>query len=131
MNILFLTQIIPYPPDAGPKVKTWHVLRYLSGLGHRIILASFVRPDEEPYIEYLRPICSQVYTIPIRRSRIADIGYWLRSNFSGRPFLIERDDLMEMRSLVKNLMIEHSIDIYSCRSIDDDPICLAWVDNQE
>ena len=47
MRILFLTQIIPYPPNAGPRVKTWHVLRYLAQRGHEVTLASFVRPEEE------------------------------------------------------------------------------------
>ena len=51
MRILFLTQIVPYPPDSGPKVKTWNVLRYLSESGHQITLASFVRPDEEAHLE--------------------------------------------------------------------------------
>ena len=49
MRILFLTQIIPYPPDAGPRVKTWHVIRYLVGQGHSVTLASFIRPEEEQF----------------------------------------------------------------------------------
>ncbi len=48
MRILFLTQIIPYPPNAGPRVKTWHVLRYLHELGHEVTLASYVRDEERP-----------------------------------------------------------------------------------
>jgi len=111
MNLLFLTQIIPYPPDSGPKVKTWHVLRYLSGLGHNVILASFVRPDEESNVDGLRQVCSSIYTIPIHRSRLADVGYWMRSNITGRPFLIERDDLIAMRKLVRHLVVERSIDV--------------------
>jgi glycosyltransferase involved in cell wall biosynthesis len=111
MNILFLTQIIPYPPDAGPRVKTWHVLRYMAGLGHRVILASYVRPEEETFVPKLRQLCAEVHTVPIHRSRLADAGYWLRSNFSGRPFLIERDDLPGMRALVLRLIAERSIDV--------------------
>lgn len=111
MNILFLTQIIPYPPDAGPRVKTWHVLRYLAGLGHRVILASYARPEEEIFVPTLRQLCAAVHTIPIHRSRLADVGYWLRSNFSGRPFLIERDDLPGMQALVHRLVTERSIDL--------------------
>jgi len=111
MNILFLTQILPYPPDSGPKVKTWHVLRYLSQRGHKIILASFVRPEEEPYVETVRGICSDVHIVPIRRSRLADVVFLLRSQFSKRPFLIERDDLPEMRSLVNRIVETESIDV--------------------
>jgi glycosyltransferase involved in cell wall biosynthesis len=111
MRILFLTQIIPYPPDAGPRVKTWHVLRYLAEQGHRLTLASFVRPEEEQYIPIVREICQAVYTIPIKRSRLRDVGYWLRSNLSGRPFLIERDDLGEMHALVKQIVETEKVDV--------------------
>lgn len=110
MNILFLTQIIPYPPDAGPRVKTWHVLRYLAGLGHHITLASFIRAEEEPYVPAVREVCKEVYTVPIQRSRPADVRYWLRSNLTGRPFLIERDDLTGMRALVERLLAAGSVD---------------------
>ncbi len=111
MHILFLTQILPYPPDSGPKVKTWHVLKYLSQSGHKITLASFIRPEEEPYVSTVREICAQVHVVPIRRSRIADIGYLLRSQFSRRPFLIERDDIRAMRSLINRIVECESVDV--------------------
>ena len=104
MNILFLTQIIPYPLDAGPKIKTWHVLKHLAGQGHHIFLASFVRPDEIKAVERVRQICDAVHTVPIRRSRVNDVFYWLCSNATGRPFLIERDDIVAMRTLVNQLL---------------------------
>ena len=111
MRILFLTQIIPYPPNAGPRVKTWHVLRYLVERGHEVSLVSFVRSDEEEYVPVLRQHCAAVYTVPIHRSRVTDAAYWLRSHFSGRPFLIERDDLTAMRRLVRHLLATETFDV--------------------
>ena len=111
MNILFLTQILPYPPNSGPKVKTWHVLKYLSQCGHKITLASFVRPEELPYIEEVRQVCASVHPVPLRRSRISDIGYLLRSQLTGRPFLVERDDIREMRSLVERIVTSEEVDV--------------------
>ncbi len=111
MRILFLTQIIPYPPDAGPRVKTWHVLRYLVGRGHEVTLASFVRPDELPHIAVLEQLGLTVHAVPIHRSRVADVGYWLRSHVTGRPFLIERDDLKGMRQLVSQLLSDIDFDV--------------------
>jgi polysaccharide biosynthesis protein PslH len=110
LRILFLTQIIPYPPDSGPKVKTWHVLRYLAERGHQISLVSFVRPDELGHVAPLRQLCAEVRTVPIHRSRLADIAYWLRSQVTGRPFLIERDDLLGMRRSVGELMAKTAFD---------------------
>ena len=105
-KILFLTQIVPFPPDAGPKVKTYHVIRALAGQGHSVTLVSFVRPEEVQHIPALQEICEAVYAVPIRRSRIADIGYMIRSYLTGRPFLIERDDLRPMQETVNRLVQE-------------------------
>ena len=111
MRILFLTQIVPYPPDAGPKVKTWHVIRYLTELGHEVILATFARPEEEQYVPVLEEICHRVYTVPLKRSRIEDVGFLIRSIFSGRPFLVERDDLDKMRILVRSILSGQDINV--------------------
>jgi glycosyltransferase involved in cell wall biosynthesis len=110
MHILFLTQIVPYPPDAGPKVKTWHVLRYLVERGHRVTLASFVRQEETAHVGALRQLCHTVHTVPIHRSRPADLIYWLRSHLTGRPFLIERDDFSAMHDWVRRVLSAGAID---------------------
>ena len=105
-KILFLTQIVPFPPDAGPKVKTYHVIRALAGQGHSVTLVSFVRPEEVRHIPALREICDAVHEVPIHRSRVADIGYMIRSYLTNRPFLIERDDLRPMQETVNQLVRE-------------------------
>src|SRR4030095_1950388 len=106
MRILFLTQIVPYPPNSGPKVKTWNVLRFLYQQGYHITLVSFVRPDETQYIPELEKICEAVHVVPIRRSRLADVGYMIRSYLTKRPFLIERDDLQSMKETINKLVKE-------------------------
>lgn len=111
MHILFLTQIVPYPPDAGPRIKTWNVLRYLAGQGHRISLATFVRPEEEPYLEHVSGICSAIYPVRMRRSRLADGFYALKSLFTGKPFLIERDNLSAMRRVVAQVLAGDDVDL--------------------
>ncbi len=111
MNILLLTQIIPYPPDAGPKVKTWHVLRYLVEQGHQVTLASFMRKEEKEHVAELRKLCYAVYTVPFRRSRLADIFYMSRSLIRGTPFLVERDDRSAMQELVNRLVVSELIDV--------------------
>ena len=103
-KILFLTQIVPFPPDAGPKVKTYHVVRALVDQGHSVTLVSFVRPEEVQHISALQEICEAVHAVPIRRSRVADVGYMIRSYLTSRPFLIERDDLGPMQDMVNSLV---------------------------
>jgi polysaccharide biosynthesis protein PslH len=110
MRILFLTQIIPWPLDAGPKMKTWNVMRYLHEQGHEVLLASFVRSEEKEFIPVMNQVCKAVYTVPLKRSRFADVYYYLRSHLTRRPFLIERDDIGKMRTLVKNILQKEHID---------------------
>jgi glycosyltransferase involved in cell wall biosynthesis len=110
LHILFLTQIIPYPPDSGPKVKTWHVLRYLADQGHQIYLVSFIRPEEAGHVNPLRHLCTDVITVPIRRSPLANVGFYVRSLLTGRPYLVERDDLSAMRHCLYELMQKVSFD---------------------
>jgi len=76
-----------------------------------VTLASFVRKEEEEHVIALKEVCQEVYTVPIRRSRLVDAGYWVRSHFTGRPFLIERDDLQEMRNVVEKLLKTQTIDV--------------------
>lgn len=111
MHILFLTQIVPYPPNAGPRIKTWNVLRYLAAKGHRISLATFVRSDEAQYLPVLETLCECVYAVPLHRSRAEDVGYWLKSQWTRQPFLIERDNRQAMHAVVKSVLEDGEVDL--------------------
>jgi glycosyltransferase involved in cell wall biosynthesis len=111
MQILFLTQIVPYPPDAGPKVKTWHVIRHLAEAGHEISLATFVRPDEYANLEPLRKICAHVFPIPLNRSHVKNLWFLFISLLNKQPFLVARDNIAEMQTLVNRLVDSGSIDV--------------------
>lgn len=102
-SILFLTQVLPYPLDAGPKVRAYYVLRHLVR-SHDVTLVSFVRAEDAPeHVTHLKTICRDVYTVPIRRSawrtaRAAAVALAL-----GRPAVIERDRSPEMLALLRSL----------------------------
>jgi glycosyltransferase involved in cell wall biosynthesis len=91
MRILFLTQVLPYPLDAGPKARAYYVLRHLAQQ-HTVTLVSFVRTTDTPAaVAHLRQFCQAVYTVPMVRSRLKDGLFLLKSLVAGRPFIIERD----------------------------------------
>lgn len=100
MRILFLTQVLPYPPNAGPRIKTWNVLRFLALRGHQVTLVSYVRAEEVEFIPGLEPHVHRLVAVPMRRSRWADARAAVKAVFKRRPFLIERDDSREMRQAV-------------------------------
>jgi glycosyltransferase involved in cell wall biosynthesis len=110
MNVLLLTQVLPYPPDSGPKVKTWNVLKYLARQ-HEVTLVSFVRGDQSAAIAHLRQYCRAVHTVPMARSLLPDGLAMLRSLLTGQPWMVLRDDRAEMRALVDRLCTETRFDV--------------------
>ena len=110
MRILVVSQIVPWPPDSGPRIKTGHVLRYLAARGHQVTVAAFTRPEEEGHLPALARVCAGVHPLPLRRGYRRDLAAWLRSHRSGRPFLVERDDEPAMRALVARLVASDRFD---------------------
>lgn len=104
MRILFLTQVLPYPLDAGPKVRAYYVLRHLAQQ-HEVTLVSFVRPtDTAAALDHLRQYCCAIHTVPMRRSWLKDLAWLGKSLVMGEPFIIARDWVQPMARLLAELM---------------------------
>jgi len=111
MKILFLTQVLPYPLDSGPKIRAYYVLRQLAA-EHHITLVSFVRTQKETRdAEHLRPYCKGIHLLPLVRSRTRDAWHMAGSLLSGRPFVIQRDRSASMRKSLKKLTSQDSYDV--------------------
>ena len=110
MEVLLLTQVLPYPPDSGPKVKTWNVLKYLAKR-HEVTLVSFVRGDQSAYVAHLRRYCRAVHTVPMKRSVVRDGLAMARSMLTGQPWMMVRDDRRAMRHLIDRLTAEQRFDV--------------------
>ena len=111
MRILILTQVAIYPADAGPKVKTLQVLRYLARQ-HTVIYCTFVRnAGEELGAGKLRDVCSSVSTVPIKRSRLDDVRFLLESLLTGDSFILRRDDRRAMQERVQALLQMERVDV--------------------
>jgi glycosyltransferase involved in cell wall biosynthesis len=110
VKVLLLTQVLPYPPDSGPKVKTWNVLKYLAQ-HHEVTLASFVRGDQSDDICHLQRYCYAIHTVPMERGVLRDGLAMARSLLSGQPWMMLRDDRSAMRHLIDQLIAETRFDI--------------------
>jgi len=111
MRILFLSQILPYPPNAGPRVKSWYVFQHLARSSAEIYLVTFIRPEEKEYLPTVESLCRKVLAVPIKRSRKHDGVALIKSIFNGKPFLVERDNLDSMHSAVRDLVKQHDFDV--------------------
>lgn len=103
MRVLLLTQVLPYPPDSGPKIKTYYVLKYLVRQ-HAVTLVSFVRDGDRPeHIRHLEGLCERVVTVPISRSPVRDLGFLFKSLAGGQPWMMLRDERAEMQAALREL----------------------------
>ena len=111
MRILFLSQLLPLPLDAGPKFRSYYVLRYLAEAGHDVTLLSFRRPsDSEADIQALKAFCRSVETVPMVRSRFKDALSGARSLIANDSFLMVRDRVPEMFERMRALDARKSFD---------------------
>jgi len=111
MRILFLSQLIPWPLDAGPKVRSYYVLRHLAEAGHEITLLAFSREsDTSESIDHVRQFCTAVFTVPMKRSHVRDAWHFGRSLLTGIPFLIARDSVAAMTRMAGRLVASGGVD---------------------
>lgn len=111
MKTLFLTQILPYPPNAGPRVKTWYVLQHLSRKSNQIHLFTFIREEEIPFLPKVESICEEVTPIPIKRNRIKDSFYFVESLIKNSSFLVTRDQSKFMKQRIKESILKQPYDV--------------------
>lgn len=111
MKVLLLTQVLPYPPDSGPKVKTWNLLKWLADEGHEVTLVSFVRGESARELDAVRRCCAAVHGVPMRRGWLRDLGFVLDSVITREPFLMRRDRRRAMSRLVVRLAREQAFDV--------------------
>ncbi|MEZ5892820.1 MAG: TIGR03087 family PEP-CTERM/XrtA system glycosyltransferase [Parvularculaceae bacterium] len=97
-EVLFLSHRIPYPPDKGDKIRSWHVLKHLAGR-YRVQLCAFVDdPADMRHKPFLEGVCESVALIPLdpRWSRIKSLS----AVFSGDPLTFRYFQSREMQKAV-------------------------------
>lgn len=64
-DILFLAHRIPYPPNKGDKIRSWHLLAHLAKR-HRVHLGCFVDdPADFAHVPFLQDLCADVIALPL------------------------------------------------------------------
>ena len=69
-EILFLCHRIPYPPNKGDKIRSWHILRHLARV-HTVHLGCFIDvPEDWVHRPKLQEICGECHFEPIEASAL-------------------------------------------------------------
>lgn len=101
-EILFLAHRIPFPPDRGDKIRSWHVLRHLSQRA-KVHLACFADDDTDAaHLEGLRAALGDALGdthVEVRRAGRAAAA--VKALTSGRPVSLTLFDSPAMRRFVQ------------------------------
>ena len=92
-GLLFLAHRIPFPPNKGDKIRSFHLLRHLSA-HYAIHLGAFVDdPDDWQYRDALKPYCASIKLVPLhpRRARLASLTGLLSGEALTLPYYRNRE----------------------------------------
>jgi sugar transferase (PEP-CTERM/EpsH1 system associated) len=110
-SILFLAHRIPFPPDRGDKIRSWHLLKHLATLG-RVHLACFA--DDEADAAHLPALREALggglgeAHVEVRRTGKAVAG--ARALIEGRSVLLTLFDSPRLRSFVESMLARPDVE---------------------
>ncbi len=108
MNILYLCHRIPYPPNKGDKIRSYHQIQFLSR-NHHVHLACLIDdPEDWKYIEPLRVLCKRVEAVErIRFKEWVRVG---KAFVGGRPLSLGAFFVPELMYKVQDILSREAID---------------------
>lgn len=107
-NVLYLVHRLPYPPNKGDKLRSYHLLRYLVAR-HRVFLGTFVDdPDDEVHVDTLRSLCAGLHVARLNpgSAKLASLAGLLR----GEPLTLHYYDDAGLRRWVAQTLATQAID---------------------
>jgi len=99
--LLFLAHRLPYPPNKGDKVRSYHFLRHLARR-YRVFLGTFIDdPDDWRHVDAVRSLCADVHIeglVPWSKRALSTMGF-LSGEALSLPYFRSR----ELRAWVENV----------------------------
>lgn len=107
-ELLFLSHRIPYPPDKGDKIRSYHLLRHLAAR-HRLHLGTYIDdPRDWQHVPVVEKMCSgQCCFVKIQppRAKLRALSALLR----GEPLTLPYYRRRQMADWVRNILNGHNI----------------------
>jgi len=106
-EILFLAHRIPYPPNKGDKIRSFNLLKYLSG-SYRVHLGAFVDdPNDWRHAPDVRNFCGETCLLPLHsgRARVKS----LKGLAAGLPLTVPYYSDARMSGWVNRILSERPI----------------------
>ena len=87
-DVLYHVHRLPYPPNKGDKVRSYHLLKHLAAK-HRVFLGTFIDdPDDAQHIDTLRSMCAGLHVEPLhpRFARVRSLSGLLTGEALTLPY---------------------------------------------
>ncbi|MDQ2621617.1 MAG: TIGR03087 family PEP-CTERM/XrtA system glycosyltransferase [Actinomycetota bacterium] len=113
-RILMLVHRVPYPPDKGDRIRSYHLLEHLARLGAVDLAYLCDEPTAADGLEVLGRLCRRVEGVPVSR-----VWRWVRAARSlvlGRSLTAGLFESPVLRSLVGRWVSETAYDAVVCFS---------------
>lgn len=115
MNILFITETLPYPQDSGGKIVSFKLLQRLARQ-HSIFLFTFIYQKDKKYVQKLKQILrlKHIYAIPhfliFSNNFKLEKPAMLRSLFSANPYNVNKFYSPELKESITKILTREKID---------------------
>ena len=116
MKILFLQKRILYPVDAGWKIRTLNVLKYLAQW-HDVTYLCNVQEADEPYLEEMGKLGVRLEMVPWREASRESFRFYVelaKNLFSKYPFTVAKDYDPALRRRAEALLRAEPFDLVIC-----------------
>jgi polysaccharide biosynthesis protein PslH len=107
-KVLYLVHRMPYPPNKGDKVRSFHLLKHLCA-SHEVHLGTFVDdPADAVHLPVLQRMCASVHAVRLRplTAKLAS----LRGLFLGQPMTLPYYRSRSLSAWVRKTLDEAGID---------------------
>ena len=108
MNVLFLVHRIPFPPNKGDKIRSFHILKYLAER-HRVFLGAFVDdPEDWRHADEVGRYCADLclLSLPPLQAKIRCLRGFLSGQALSLPYYRDK----RMAEWTGRMIAENAID---------------------
>lgn len=121
MNVLFIADIVPYPPNTGIKIRTYNIIKQLSqNKKNNIYILSFnhkvlINTEQEMTrcVNALKDLCKEVYVfdIPSDRNRFSYLCCLAKNIFQTKPYRVARYFSKDCSKTISDILKKNKIDL--------------------
>ena len=108
-KLLYLVHRMPYPPNKGDKVRSYHLLQHLMSQGHEVFVGTFIDdPDDVQHLPALRAMCTDLCAIRLH-PHAAKLSSLL-ALLTGEPLTLRYYASKALRDWVRRTLASQTID---------------------